>query len=368
MAHIDRRDRNGTVRYVARYVDPTGRERSKSFTRRADAQKYLTEIEAAKLKGTWVDPAHGRTLFGNWHAEWWATTVNLRPKTRTRNAMVFRLYVLPRFGAVALDTITQREVRAWVTSLTVKGLAPATVHKAYQLFAKTMTAAVDSGMLAQTPCRGVPLPKVEHEEMRYLNPVEVACLAEAIRPGYQALVFIGAYGGLRIGELAGLRRSRVDLDAGTVDVAETVVEVEGKLLFGPPKTRAGRRRIGLPRRVVDELALHLRAPGRPTDPVFRSPAGGPLRVTAFRNRIWRPATLAAGLPGLRIHDLRHTAVALWIAAGASPKEVAVRAGHTSTSFVLDRYGHLFPESDAALRDRLDELFVPATEQRRNTTA
>jgi phage gp37-like protein len=57
-----------------------------------------------------------------------------------------------------------------------------------------------------------------------------------------------------------------------------------------------------------------------------------------------------------------------IAAGASPKEVAVRAGHTSTSFGLDRYGHLFPESDAALRDRLDELFVPVTEQRRNTTA
>jgi integrase len=294
--------------------------------------------------------------------------VNLRPKTRTRNEMVFRLYVLPRFGAVPLDAISQREVRAWVTSLTVRGLAPATVHKAYQLFAKTMAAAVDGGMLAQSPCRGVALPKVEHEEMRYLNPVEIACLAEAIRPGYQALVFVGAYGGLRIGELAGLRRSRVDLDAGTVDVAETVLEVEGRLLFGPPKTRAGRRRIGLPRRVVDELALHLRAPGRPTDPVFRSPAGGPLRVTGFRNRIWRPATLAAGLPGLRIHDLRHTAVALWIAAGASPKEVAVRAGHTSTSFVLDRYGHLFPESDAALRDRLDELFVPATEQRRNTTA
>jgi hypothetical protein len=51
MAHIDRRHRGGTIRYVARYIDPAGRERSKSFTRRADAQKYLTEIEAAKLKG-----------------------------------------------------------------------------------------------------------------------------------------------------------------------------------------------------------------------------------------------------------------------------------------------------------------------------
>jgi integrase len=52
-----------------------------------------------------------------------------------------------------------------------------------------------------------------------------------------------------------------------------------------------------------------------------------------------PATKAAGLQGLRIHDLRDTAVALWIAAGATPKEVAVRAGRTSVSFTLDRYGH-----------------------------
>ena len=73
MAHIDRRNRGGTIRYVARYVDPAGRERSKSFTRKADAQKYLTEVEAAKLKGIWVDPKHGRTLFRDWHAEWWPT-------------------------------------------------------------------------------------------------------------------------------------------------------------------------------------------------------------------------------------------------------------------------------------------------------
>ena len=64
-----------------------------------------------------------------------------------------------------------------------------------------------------------------------------------------------------------------------------------------------------------------------------------LRVPGFRARLWMPATKAAGLQGLRIRDLRHTAVALWIAAGATPKEVTVRAGHTSVSFTLDRYGH-----------------------------
>jgi integrase len=72
-------------------------------------------------------------------------------------------------------------------------------------------------------------------------------------------------------------------------------------------------------------------------------------VIAFRARIWRPATRNSGLDGLRIHNLRHTAV-------ANPKEMAARAGHTSVSFILDRYGHLYAESDAALRDRLDAIY------------
>jgi integrase len=202
----------------------------------------------------------------------------------------------------------------------------------------------------------VPLPKVEREEMRFLTPAEVATLADAIAPRYRALVLVGAYGGLRIGELAGLRRSRVDLLRGTVTVAEIVVEVRGVLHIGPPKTRASRRTVGLPSFVAEELAAHLTGPGDPESFVFTAPHGGPLRVTGFRARVWRPATRKVGLDGLRIHDLRHTAVALWIAAGANPKEVAARAGHASVSFTLDRYGHLYPEADTALRDRLDALY------------
>jgi integrase len=114
--------------------------------------------------------------------------------------------------------------------------------------------------------------------------------------------------------------------------------------------------------VVEELAAQLATPAPPDAFVFTAPKGGPLRVIAFRARIWRPATRNAGLDVLRIHDLRHTAVALWIAAGANPKEVAARAGHTSVSFTLDRYGHLYPEADLNLRDRLDAIFA-ASQQR-----
>jgi integrase len=218
-----------------------------------------------------------------------------------------------------------------------------------------MTAAVNADMIARSPCRAVRLPKVEREEMRFLTPAEVARLADTINPRYRALVLVGAYGGLRIGELAGLRRDRVDLLRGTVDVAEIVVEVRGQLYTGPPKTRAGRRTVGLPRAVVEELADHMEAIDPADGYVFTAERGGTLRTSNFRTKVWLPAVRAAALEPLRPHDLRHTAVALWIAAGANPKEVAVRAGHTSVSFTLDRYGHLFEGHDAELRDRLDAM-------------
>jgi integrase len=359
MATIEKRMRNGKTTYRVRYRDPAGGQRSKVFARKADAQRFLNETEMAKARGTWTDPSLGRVLFRDWLGEWWATTTNLRASTRERDESLLRRLALPRFGDAPLAAISQRDVRAWVAELSAGPLAPATVQKAYQLLGKVMGAAVDAGMLAQSPCRRVPLPKVEREEMRFLTPAEVATLTDAIAPRYRALVLVGAYGGLRIGELAGLRRSRVDLLRGTVTVAEIVVEVQGLLHIGPPKTRASRRTVGLPRFVVEELAAHLAEPGDPEAFVFTAPEGGPLRLHNFRARVWRPATRAAGLDGLRIHDLRHTAVALWIAAGANPKEVSTRAGHVSVSFTLDRYGHLYPEADSALRDRLDALYGSA---------
>jgi integrase len=358
MGHVERRIWSGKASYRARYRDPAGRERSKSFARKADAERWLAEVEHAKTHGLWTDPRLGRIRFADWLTAWWATTTNLRPTTRARDETLLRRHALPRFGDLPLAAIGQLEVRAWVAQLSAKGLAPATVVKTYQL-GKVLAAAVDAGYLAQSPCRNVPLPKIEREEMRFLTPTEIVALAEAIHARYRTLVFVGAYGGLRIGELAGLRWSRVDLLSGAVTVAEIVTEVKGKLFIGPPKTRAGRRTVGLPPFAVRELQAHLDATERPTSHVFMAPGAGPLRVTSFRARFWVPATKAAGLQGLRIHDLRHTAVALWIAAGATPKEVAVRAGHTSVSFTLDRYGHLYPEADATLRDRLEALHAAA---------
>ena len=102
------------------------------------------------------------------------------------------------------------------------------------------------------------------------------------------------------------------------------------------------------------LAEHI-AGIEPDALVFPAPKGGYLRASLFRRRTWHPAVARAGLAPLRPHDLRRTAVALWIAVGASPKEVAARAGHTSVVTVLDRYGHLLPGSEERVTDALEAI-------------
>jgi hypothetical protein len=81
MGHIERRVWSGKASYRARYRDPAGRERSKSFSRRADAERWLGEVEHTKTRGMWTDPRLGRVCFADWLAAWWSTTTNLRPTT-----------------------------------------------------------------------------------------------------------------------------------------------------------------------------------------------------------------------------------------------------------------------------------------------
>jgi integrase len=134
--------------------------------------------------------------------------------------------------------------------------------------------------------------------------LEVETLAAAGQPRYRALVLVGTYGGLRFGELAALRRSRVDILRGRVTVAETLMDVGNELTFGPPKTRSALRTVPLPRLVVAALDHHLsRFTAAGCDAlVFTGAQGGPLRRSRFRARHWVTATRTAGLAGLRFHD------------------------------------------------------------------
>ena len=348
------RDKSGAWR--ARYRDPQGNQRSRNFSRRRDAELFLTGTEHSKATGAYVDPVLGKITFRAWSKEWRAGIVDLRPSTLARDDGYLKRYLVPPFGDRQLAEIDHAMVRAWVAGLIARGLAPSTVVLAGLLLRKIMATAVAAGRIAASPCNGIRLPKIEREEARFLTPTEIVRLTDTMDERYRAIVMLGAFGGLRIGEMLGLRAKHLDLLHGRVEVSEILVEVSGQLHFGPPKTRASRRSVPLPRVALDALDDHLRRlPGGMNDLVFRAPGGGPVRLASWRRRFWKPAVESAAVAPLRPHDLRHTAVALWIAAGATPKEIATRAGHTSVVTVLDRYGHLFPGSEDKVNAALDAL-------------
>lgn len=354
MAHVQKR---GASRWRARYRGPDGRERSRTFDRRGDAERWVANMEVAKARGVWVDPALGRSTFAAWATEWAATLVDVRPSTRDRDLRAVRVHLVPHFGAVPLAKITNPMVKRFVAEMLATGdHSPATVRKVGQILAKVMRSAVDAGLIARSPCDRVRLPAEGRREMHFLTAEQVSRLATAVGPDWEALVYTAAYSGLRWGELAGLRPARIDFGRRTITVVEQLNELSGQLEWGPPKTAAGRRAVSIPGALAKMLADHLdRDPVVRSGLVFPTPLGEPMRRSNFARRVWAPATRALGFAGLRFHDLRHTAVALAISQGAHPKALQERMGHSSVTVTLDRYGHLYDGLDGQIADGLDDL-------------
>jgi integrase len=352
MAHVEKR---GPRKYRARYRGPDGKERSKTFTTERDARLWLTDVEASKASGGWVDPARGRKMFDAWFAEWLEMQV-LRPATHDLYAYLGRSYLSPTFGRVELAKITSGDVRRWHARLSAGPLATSTVAKIYKLLARTMRVAVDDGLIAKSPCKLKGASAERSPEMKHASVEEVHRIVECINPSYRALVLVAAFGGLRFGEATGLRRRNVDLLHGKIAVVEQMSEVNGHLAPAAPKTEAGNRKIALPAFVVAELESHLERFAEPgiEGLVFPAPSGGPMRRSNFRRRVWLPALKRAEIEHLRFHDLRHTAGTLAAHTGATTKEIMRRLGHASPAASMT-YQHATAERDAEIAAKLEQL-------------
>ena len=267
--------------------------------------------------------------------------------------------VLPRFGSTPLRRITNGEVRMWVRDLLAQGLSAATVRKAAFALRQCLAAAVADGRLTTNPADAVPLPTERPRPTRYRSQPEVERLVAAMPRRYQALILVGAYAGLRWGEAVGLRRRDVDPLRSRIRVTGTAVQIRGVVtLDNEPKTTRSRRTIPVARSVMARIEQHLDefVGVRADDLVFAAPTGGPL-FRAFTQTVLRPAVRRAGLDDITFHGLRHSFVAILVAAGCNVREVSEWAGHNSVAFTLTRYGGLFEDGSDAAVDRLDALLA-----------
>jgi integrase len=344
-----RTDRSGKVVWRAYYRDPSGRQRNKSFTRKVDAERYLTGVESSKLVGGYIDPQLGRVTLGDWSTRWLAGQAHLKPTTRERYAGILREHITPRWSPVRLADVSHADVQTWLTELSARR-SPATVRKVHRVLSRILALAVKDGRLARNPAGGVNLPRVVEGERRYLTHEQTVTLAALCGP-YRLVVLFLAYTGVRWGEMAALCVGRLDLMRRRAEIAQSVTPVRGVLTWGTPKGHE-RRAVPIPRFLVDELAVHV-AGKDPGGLVFTGERGGVLRAQVFQRAAFTAAADTLGVPGLHPHELRHTAASLAIAAGANVKVVQTMLGHKSATMTLDLYGHLFPDQLDQVADALD---------------
>lgn len=354
----DRSSRHGVgLRWRARYVDDEGRERSKMFGRKVDAQAWLDAFTAAVVTGQYVDPKAGRITFRD-YAERWRKMQVQRPSSRAHVETMLRRHAYPVLGDKYVSAILPSDIQAWVKGL---DLAPATVAVVHGIVSTIMKSAIRDRRIVSNPCDGSKLPKVQRKQVVPLTTEQVAAVRDALPVELRALVTLAAGTGMRQGECFGLTVDRVRFLERMVVVDRQLVTVQGQSPeLAPPKTQASNRAIPLPEVVVEALAAHLAAfPAGPDGLIFTI-AGKPITRSVFGHK-WRAAVAKAELPaGTGFHALRHYYASLLIRHGESVKTVQSRLGHASAVETLDTYSHLWPDSDDRTRDAIDSVLGKST--------
>ncbi|WP_156755006.1 tyrosine-type recombinase/integrase [Actinokineospora pegani] len=390
MAHVSK---TPAGKFRANWRDPSGTQRAKTFPTKREAMAFLVQVEASKAKGNYVSPDGGRVLFSD-HAGLWMAAWNTEKTTAARDGSVMRNHVLPQWGAWKLGGIDQMHAQQWITDIS-RVRSAATVFECHRLASAVMRSAIANRLVGVNPFAGLRLPprrKRETEQVisreslrRYLLP--------AVPDRFRALVAVAGGAGLRWGEAIGLCEDAVNLDKGQLSVVRTVIEVSGHTEFKPyPKSGAGRRVVPLPGWVVELLREHMAQHERgPAGLIFTNAAGGALRRTLFRARVWKRALVRAGLlgdlvqlgemvegtwadetggvhselfkrreqaiayvakhqgGGLRFHDLRHS-YATWLVDDGVPVNMVQRVlGHERPETTLALYTRRTDDAERILR-------------------
>jgi integrase len=297
-----------TNRWEARYRDPLGGERTKTFETKADAKVFLSGVETSIARGTWRDPGRSRAKFSKVAGEWLASNPAKRATTYARDATVIRTHLGPVLGDIPVNQVRPSHVQEVIDRMVERGLAPKTIRTDYGVLRAILSWAVETDLIDRSPCRGIRLPEMVRHRRPVVSADDVERLVGAMPDDYRAAVLLGAIG-LRQGEVFGLRVGAVDFLRRSLTVSATLNEVEGTFVEGPGKTLTSRRTISVPARILDELSAHMARTGRTAqeDLVFQAPDGGPVRATNFRRRVYDPALRRTGLDGLSFHRLRHSA-------------------------------------------------------------
>jgi integrase len=343
------------------------------FTTKRECQVALNEALAALRAGTFVEPST-RTLGSFLVDEWLPARRNLRPSTLSNYGIHIRTSVVPALGAIRLQQLSPAHLNAFYQTLLTegrrrdgRGMAPKTVQNIHAILHRALKDALRWGWVPRNVADAVDPPTSLRIERQVWTPEQLRTFLHHVRDDrlYAAWLLV-ATTGLRRGELAGLRWVDVDFDAGRVSPRRPRVVVDYAVVESDAKTPRGRRSLALDPVTLAALQAHrlrqaeeraIIGPGyQDSGLVCTMPDGSPIhpqRISAW----FLQHTRAAGLPRIRLHDVRHSYATAALAAGVAPKVISERLGHATIAITMDTYSHVIPGLDEQAAETVARLIL-----------
>jgi integrase len=357
-------------------VDPvTGKRKQQTkggFKTRRECQAALNEALTALRTGAFVEPSK-RTLGGFLVDEWLPAVRNVRPSTLSNYRTHIRTYVVPALGATPLQRLSPAQLNAFYQALLTEGrlrdgqgMAPKTVHNVHAILHRALKDAVRWGYVVRNVADAVDPPKGLAAERQVWTPEQLRAFLRHVRDDrlYAAWLLV-ATTGLRRAELAGLRWVDIDFTAGRVSPRRPRVVVDYAVVESDAKTPKGRRWLALDLATLAALKAHhvrqaeefaIVGGSKDSGLVFTMPDGSPIhpqRISAW----FVQHTRGAGLPRIRLHDVRHSYATAALAAGVPPKVISERLGHATIAITMDTYSHVIPGLDAQAAGTVARLIL-----------
>ncbi|WP_349828100.1 tyrosine-type recombinase/integrase [Brevibacterium litoralis] len=352
MASIKRRP-NGKWR--ARYRDDDGKEHARHFDRKIDGQGWLDTVTASIVRGDYVDPKAGKVTFRSFFDSWAADQVWTSGTEDHMNHSVSGA----TFADMELAKIRKSHIEKWVKSMIDRDFAPLTIRNRLVACRTVFRAAVADRIITLDPTTGVRTPRLRQQSfaMRIPTPEDVAQLVKSADPFFRVAVVLGAFAGLRQGEICGLQLSDFDFLRRELHVQRQVQRRSPRPVEIRAPKYGSERIVHLPSEVLDMVAWHVKEIGVYGDDewLLLGRDGGPMWPRAFDYRFGVTAK-AAGVD-VQSHDLRHYFASGLIAQGCDVVTVQRALGHKSASVTLNTYSHLWPTADERTRTAVSSMFA-----------
>lgn len=360
-------------------IDPASGSRRQhtrgGFRTKKAAQEHLNTILVDVDNNTWTAQPRNITLGAYLMSEWLPAqrSRGLRPTTLAQYRGVIEHWIVPHVGGLQLAALSPAHVQGLYDQLLAEGsvkthraLSGRSVQLTATVLRAALTQAVRHGLVARNVAQVVARPRPREHEMQSWDEAETVTFldhvtGDRLEAAWRLFLTLGP----RRGEVAGLRRHDLDLDARQIHIRHTLVLADGKPVTSSPKTSAGRRTVPLDHDTAAMLRSHLarqaeeRLAAGPawedSGYIFTDELGRPYDPNHYSYR-WKCLVAGAGLRKISLHGARHTAASALMAAGVSPRVVQQILGHSRIAVTLGVYGHVIPgQAEQAIEQRAQAL-------------